>query len=348
MLGIFKKHPKLLWGIIIAIVVVTLLGVWQRRQYMKNPYEKQIGNPPRETGEVSDNFYYNQLTDKEKEAYNTLKNAIENYQGGEVVFPEPLNGKEYARVSQTLQCGEDDYFYAMADVPMNEKNQNVTYKTSNLLDITQETITKCMLFLYPAEGIDTNGKIDEDGYVTNLNELGGSLANMQKEKKDKVERIKKETNNILNKVVENLPEEYGKKEAIDYFLDWMDKNLKIDEEIMQSTEGIKNMTQAFEKVYFESYLSCVTLKKANTTGYAKVLTYLCNKAGIPAHIVMGSWNSTESYVFVYTDFDGKDVFIDASGYRKKDLWDQRYISETLLERKMDLIDYFNYGGKEES
>ena len=157
MLGIFKKHPKLLWGIMIAIVAVTLLGVWQRRQYMKNPYEKQIGNPPRETGAVSDVFYYSQLTDKEKEAYNTLKNAIENYQGGEVVFPEPLNGKEYARVSQTLQCGEDDYFYAMADVPMNEKNQNVTYKISNLLDISQETIAKCVLFLYPAEGIDTNG-----------------------------------------------------------------------------------------------------------------------------------------------------------------------------------------------
>lgn len=344
---IIKKHPKVFWGIIIAIIVIFVLAVWQRKQYMDNPYENQIGNPPREATALQDTFYYDQLSDKEKKAYETVKNAIENFEGGVIEFPEAINGKEYARVSMALQCGQEDYFYAIADVPMTQDNQNVKSTTKNILNITDDTIAKCILFLYPAEGIDIQGNIDDDGYVTNLDELKEPLAAMNEEKKNKVLEMKTEAEDKLNAVVDNMPKEYGKKEAIDYFLKWMDENLKIDEEIMQSTEGVTNMSEAFEQIYFKSYCSCLAGEKATTSGFAKVLSYLCNRAGIEAHVVTGNWGSSQAYSMTYVNFDGKPVYIDASGYKKSDLWNQRYISDTFLNKKMDLADYFDYEIKED-
>lgn len=343
MFGVLKKHPKIIWGIIILIVAVTAIGIWQKQQYMKNPYEKQIGNPPREAGEVQDNFYYNQLNDKEKKAYDTLAKAIANFEGGEVEFPEALNGEEYARVSQALECGQEDYFYAMADVPMNEKNQNVSYATKNVLDISDNVIVKCMLFLYTAEGIDMQGEMDDDGYVKNLDKLRQPLGTTNEDKKNKVLQMQKETEEILSEVVEKMPAEYGKKEAIDYFLNWMDKNLKIDEELMQSTDTVKTMTDAFEQVYFKNHCSCVTTDTAMASGYTKVLTKLCNKAGIPAYVIIGKWGTNQAYTMTCVDFDGKTAYIDASYSKKGDLWGQRYISDTLLARKMDFVSYFDYG-----
>lgn len=347
MFEIIKKHPKIFWGIIITIVAVSLLGAWQRRQYMKNPYENQIGNPPREADVVEDTFYYNQLKDKEKIAYDTIKNAIENFKGGEIEFQTPLNGEEYARVSQALECGQEDYFYAIVDIPMNKNSQNVSYTTKNVLDIKDNVIKKCMLFLYPAEGIDIQGEIDDDGYVQNLQKLKQPLNTMNENRKNKVLKMKEETERTLDDVVAKMPKEYGKKEAIDYFLHWMDKNLKLDEELMKSTDKITSMSHAFEEVYFKSHSSCVTMDKATASGFTKVLTRLCNKAGIPAYMVIGNWGMEQAYTMTCVDFDGKKVYIDASGYKKGDLWEQRYISETLLMRKMDIISYFEYGMKED-
>lgn len=347
MLGIFKKHPNIIWIITIVIVAVSLLGVWQRRQYMKNPYENQIGNPPRENNSVEDTFYYDQLNDNEKEAYDTIKNAIENFEGGDIEFKTPLNGKEYARVSQALECGQEDYFYAIVDVPMNKNNQNVSYTTKNVLDIKEDVIVKCMVFLYPAEGIDIQGNIDDEGYVKNLEELRQPLNTMNEDKKNKVLSMQNEIDEILDDVVNKMPKEYGKKEAIDYFLDWIDKNLKIDEELMQTTANITSMSHAFEEVYFKSHCSCVTTDKAMASGYTKVLNRLCNKAGIPAYTVIGKWGMGQAYTMTYVDFAGKPVYIDASGYKKGDLWNQRYISDTLLMRKMDIINYFEYGMKKD-
>ncbi len=346
MIKFLKKHPSIVVGIIIAIIVIALLAIWQHKKYMDNPYEKQIGNPPRNEGNVKDTFYYEQLSDKEKGAYDTLKNAIENFSGGEIEFAEALNGEEYARVSQALECGQEDYFYAIVDVPMNENNQNVSYTANNILEIKDNVIVKCIVFLYPAEGIDIQGEIDDDGYVKNLDALKEPLAEMDEERKNTVLEMKQETEQILDDVVSAMPSEYGTKEAIDYFLDWMDEHLKVDEEIMNSTENVDTMSEAFEEIYFKSHCSCVVGEKATTSGFSKVLTRLCNKAGIPAHIVIGTWGREQAYTMTYVNFDGKPVYIDASGYKGSELWNQRYISDTLLNRKMERISYFEYEDEE--
>ena len=48
--------------------------------------------------------------------------------------------------------------------------------------------------------------------------------------------------------MEEIPKEYGKKQTIDYFLKWMDDNLTMDNEMMESSDSVSNMTEAFEKI----------------------------------------------------------------------------------------------------
>lgn len=288
-----------------------------------------------------DNFYYEKLTDNEKKAYEKIKDAIVNFKGGELTFDSPLNGKEYSRVTQALYCGEDDLFYAIVNVPMTENNQSVSSVTKNITDIKEQTIVKCIILLYPAEGINEQGDIDDQGYVKNLEDLKNPLATMNEDKKSTVLKMQQASEEILNKVVSDMPKEYGKKQAIDYFLDWMDKNLILDSDTMENTDKLSNMTEVFEKNYFEGCTSCVVEGKAVATGYSKVLTRLCNKAGISAHMTIGSWKYSGSYTLVNVDFEGKQVYIDASGCKKDDLWNQRYISDTLMARNMTISDLFN-------
>ena len=360
MFKVVREHPKVFWAVIIIIIVVSILSVYEKQKYKANPYEKQIGNPPRENKVFDDNFYYEKLTDNEKKAYEKIKDAIVNFKGGELIFDSPLNGKEYSRVTQALYCGEDDLFYAIVNVPMTENNQSVSSVTKNITDIKEKNkkikVAKTTkIFSYKK---NQNKQLELD--ITQTMEVGSNqitedekqkeleqieqaeqAVSKQKTKKKKVLDMKQKADKILNKVVEEIPKEYGKKQTIDYFLKWMDDNLTMDNEMMESSDSVSNMMEAFEKNYFEGCTSCVVNGKAIATGYSKVLARLCNKAGISAHIVLGNWKYSGSYTLVKVDFAGKQVYIDASGYKKDDLWNQRYISETLMARNLSVTDLFS-------
>ena len=62
------------------------------------------------------------------------------------------------------------------------------------------------------------------------------------------------------------------------------------------------MTEVFEKIILMDCTSCVVEGKAVATGYSKVLTRLCNKAGISAHMTIGSWKYSGSYTLVKCGF----------------------------------------------
>lgn len=344
-----KGHKKIL--IICGVVLVALiafLAIRQRQQFKENSIGNTMSNPPRSEDVFIDTFYLEQLTEKEKGAYEALKTALDEFRGGEVIFPEPLNGLEFTRAYNALEYGADDYFYGMVGIPMTEDGQNLAYNNDEIQDVEESVIHKCILFLYCAEGIDINGIMDKEGYVTNLDELEEPLATMNEERLAEVRKIQKEREEVLDQVVNSMPTEYGAKEAIDYFLDWMDENLVLEQASEQS-QGITAMSDFFSKLNFKSHLSCAADKKAFASGYARVLSDLCNRAGIESHVVMGMWSSgmfgssEESYVLTCVEIEGEPIYVDASGSHSKQLLDQRYITEEGARNWMTFVDYFTYG-----
>lgn len=61
MFKVVREHPKVFWAVIIIIIVVSILSVYEKQKYKANPYEKQIGNPPRENKVFDDNFIMKSL-----------------------------------------------------------------------------------------------------------------------------------------------------------------------------------------------------------------------------------------------------------------------------------------------
>ena len=89
---------------------------------------------------------------------------------------------------------------------------------------------------------------------------------------------------------------------------------------------------------------CVVDGKATALGYVKLLSELCNRAGISSHIVMGAWGSggQSAYALCEINLGGTSVYVDASGYKSSDLSGQRYISEETAKKKMSFSTYFDY------
>lgn len=347
MLKWVQKHP-VIWIIIGCLaVVIAGLAIWQRYEFKQNTMEKRLTNPPRSEEAYTDTFYPEQLTEKEKSAYQVLKDALEQFKGGEVMFPEALTGREFTRAYNALEYGEDDYFYGMVGIPMTKDNRNLTYNNDNILDTTEAIIAKCMVFLYPAEGIDENGVMDEEGYVTNLDELKGVLSTMNPQRMAEVEKLQKETEAKLDMVVAAMPADYGTKEAIDYFLEWMASDLAFDDG--SQTGEINKMSQFFPARYYQSHLAGVVDGKVSAVGYARVLSALCNRAGIRSHLVMGTWKSKYfdtpegPYALTCVEIDGENIYVDASGFHKKELMDQRYLNEAGAMKWLSFVNYFEYG-----
>lgn len=343
MIKFIKKHKKAVFISVALLGTLIALATWQRSMILQNSTESKLPNPPRNKESYQDTFYYDQLTDKEKAAYDVLKDALEGFSGGEIVFQEPLNGKEYTRVCNALEYGQEDYFYGMINIPMTQDGRNITYEEKNALEIKEDIIAKCMLFLSCAEGIDQSGIYNDEGYVINLEDIKGPLAAVSDAKVKEIEDKNEKIDQILNKVIGEMPEEYGTKEAVDYFLKWMEDNLEFDKEALYSTSEIGSMSQLFEQIYAKSHLSSVLVNKALAGGYAKVLANLCNRAGVEAHMVIGEWESKDAYILTCIKIGDENIYVDAAGQYKGKLGNQQYLNEKEAWKHMKPVDYFEYG-----
>lgn len=334
-----EKHWKKLLIIIAAVTLaVILLAWWQRNQVLTNSTETKLPNQPRSETVYQDSFYFDQLSEKEKAAYAVLETALDELKGGVVVFPEALNGREYTRINHAIEYGEKDYFYALVGIPMTSDNLSVTYKTSNVLETEDFIIEKCVVFLSCAKDVDKQGSFDEDGYVLNIDEMEEPLGKLDTDKVDTLRNEQKEIEAKLNEVIGKLPKEYGEKETVDYFLNWMQENIFP----YQEGASIDKMSGLFEQIYKRNGVSCLLKSEALPTAYAKLLSELCNRAGINAHVILGKWRDGEAYVMTCVRIGEDDIYIDASGGQNKDLWGQKYLTKQEASNVMAFADYFSY------
>lgn len=342
MLNYFKKHKIAVGIIVLALLVIFCWGTWMRGQILKNSTETKLDNPKRAEQVIKDDFYELQLTQKEKAAYEIMKTRIENFEGGVVEFSEPLNGREYTRVLNTVENSDKDYFYGFFEIPMTNENQYVKYKEDSLDKIKESIISKCILFQLSAKDLSQSGEFDDEGYVTNLKEIEAGITETDEEKKQKILEKEAKIDEILNQVVSDLPKEYGTKDAINYFLKWMKDNLSYATGIEQEADSIKTMEHVLEKVYVCNNTSAVLDGYALTNGYAKILKKLCNLSGIEAHTVTGIWHKKDAYTLTCVKFGDQRIYIDAAGKYTANLGNQRYLNELEAKNHLAFVEYFDY------
>lgn len=339
-----KKKMKTQWKFAIAFAVAGLLVIATllRQQTLSDATVTKLKDIPRSGQAVVSDFYVSQLKEKEKAAYDLMKEKLEKKEGGVVEFPKALNGKEYTRVVNALEFEGGNNFYGLYEIPMTEDDVYVKYIEDDIVKLQDPVITKAILFLSSAEKINEQGKYSDDGTVTNLEEVAKGLSVNSEDKLAEIDEIQKKTEQILDEVIKGLPEDYGEKKTVDYFLEWMDKNL----EFFETDEDAADMSEMFERFYRPNHLAAVVDKKANATGYAKILAELCNRAGMESHIVMGqwkgSWLSGESYVLCAVSMNDQTIYVDASGAKAGVLADHKYLTEKEAKNHMDFVEYFEY------
>ena len=341
-----KKHAKLY--LIGGVVLVGLgFGMYQIRQSsLEKAVSGQLEDLPRQEEVIVNDFYSGQLTKDEYENLEYLKERMENLEGGVVTLPHPVNGREYMRLTTALESEGYNYFYGCYEIPMTEDNIYVMHKERDYEKITERKIAKLVLFLSCAEGLDIAGDYAEDGTVRNLEEADEKLKINIPEKVKKIQEVQKQTDDILDEIIAGIPEGAGEKSTVDYFLKWMDDNIKFHTEIPEAANSATNMGEMLDHIYKYNHLDIVKEGKGIPLGYAKVLAELCNRAGMESHIVLGKWKaglmSSENYVFTAIYMNDQMIYVDASGAKASRMGEERYLREVEAMNHMDFMNYFEY------
>lgn len=345
-MNFIKKHPKAVFFTGLIVLLLGVLAYWERQSTLSSATETKLTDEPRKSERAVSTFYYDQLTGREMAAYDLMKERLDNMEGGVVEFAEALSGPEYLRVTTALEDEGYNYFYGFYDIPMTADDVYVKYKNTDLTTQKEKKITKAILFLSCAEGINEAGDYAEDGTVKNLAAIGEGLSVNSEEKVEKIKKTQNETEAILTQIMEKLPSDYGEKKAVDYFLDWMDENMSVASHIGEEAMDFSNMDDVFEGAYIYNNLSALTEKKATALGYAKILSELCQRAGMESHIVLGVWGkgsiTQEGYVFCAVQMNGQTIYVDASGSKAVDLGDQKYLTQTEARNHLKFVEYFDY------
>lgn len=345
-MNFIRKHQKAVFFTGLILLLLGTLGYMVRQSTLSQATATKLKDEPRKSEKAVSTFYYDQLTKKESAAYDLMKERLDQMQGGVVEFPEPMSGPEYLRVTTALEDEGYNYFYGFYDIPMTSDDVYVKYKNTDLTTMKEKKITKAILFLSCAEGINEAGDYAKDGTVKNLTDIQEGLTINSEEKVEKIGKLQDETEAILTQIMEKLPSDYGEKKAVDYFLGWLDENMSVASHIGEEALDFSNMDDVFEGAYLYNNLSAVTEKKATPLGYAKILSELCNRAGMESHIVLGIWGKSsinqEGYVFCAVQMNGQTIYVDASGSKASDLGDQKYLTQLEAKNHLRFVDYFEY------
>ncbi|MDD3206098.1 MAG: hypothetical protein PHS74_10260 [Lachnospiraceae bacterium] len=339
---LISKHRKGLLITILVLIVIFSAATWQRNQILSKSTETKLANPARNKEIVKNEFYKEQLNEKELSAYQMVTEHLDNLEGGLISFDEPISVQEYIRLCNAIDYSGQNYFYGFLEIPMTKDNQYVDYKNAKKDEADKECITQCILFLSCAEGINQSGRMDDSDYVTNLDKILPALARNDAEKVNRINEQIEQTDKILDEVVAGIPQNYGVKDTIDYFLQWMTDNLTRETNVSQGSTKITTMEKLLSDYYVCGNEACVVEKQATTAGYVKVLTALCNRAGIPSHVVSGLWNNRSAYAMTYVKIGEEDIFIDAAGVYQNKLGNQRYLNEIETLNHVTFVEYFNY------
>ncbi len=340
-----KKHKKIAASAAALIILLVAAAAWHRGQVLSNVAYDDAPDEKRGEAPAQNTYYTDQLTQKEYKAYTLMLERLDDFAGGVVVFPEPLTGEEYMRVTTALEDTGNNYFYGFYDIPMDDAGVYLKYDNSDILRIADPTISQCILFLSCAEGIDQAGEYDDDGTVRNLEAVGQSLAQNDPAEVDYIDSVRQETETVMADILNGLEDDAGKKEAIAYFLEWMDGNMEPAADVSANASGFTTMGEVFEGVNIYNDLSALTKGRATPLGYAKIFAQLCRSCGMDAHLVFGQWGKSaftkESYVLCAVTLGDETVYVDASGGKSAQLAGHRCMMEEEARNHMEPVSYFD-------
>lgn len=277
--------------IISLITLLTLSIVFTLINENKSKYASinHIESLPLTHKYINTNFYYNQLTQIEKNVYNKIIKKLNSYEGGEIILDENISVNNLSRIADAIRFNNNNnYFYSLFTLPFTSDNQLVNWgPNQNNNELEENKISKILLELYIGEN-DTrlnNFDISDKLIVTNYNDKKNIFEDIPNELINKYNSIKSETDTMLENIISNMPKNLTQVEAIDYFSNWIIDNMSYTDSF---TYGTNYGDIVNEEIQFSSSISSITNKSAVCSGLSMILSELCRKVGIESYVCLGT------------------------------------------------------------
>lgn len=178
------------------------------------------------------------MSEQEKEIYRDITEKLDDYHGGEILLEKNISPKSLARISDTIRYGEGGkYWYFVVAYPFNEKNRFIMTGLDQPSEkLNMESISKILIEidLGESQGALHSFQFKEDKYdiLTNYEEFKSILENTQPDT-EYYKKIDSRIEVCEKEIIESMPKDITKEEAVQYFSEWILKNIKYDTEMLK-------------------------------------------------------------------------------------------------------------------
>lgn len=318
------KHALKAWlvrfkWLVLAGVVFFSVVAFGFSQSSKSYFpEVELANAPLGAPVADNAVFTGQLNARETAAYSKIRSRAAAYRGGVIEFDSELTVGEFRRIYDCymLECEYSDY--SVLTFPLSDRNEVLPEKTaegssaSGSSDGNVPKVKRCVLYLYGSALNSVDVLTEDYGTLTNAKKCDDKLRQIDPAKKAEILSRQAQSREILNQVAARVPKQYGKNQALDYFLSWMNHN--VTQDTGQEYKNVNSFEDAINRYEIPSSILSVKGGKTLCAGYAKILRYLCGRVGIESHIVLGylvAYPGEERHAVLKVTVGGESAYIDA-------------------------------------
>lgn len=316
---------KLKRGIVLGIILLLVGAGILTKINVKNVIKPVVfKNIPRNEQALKMDFYQKQLTQKEKRVYDTLIDRVRTFKGGIITLEEPMTKREASRISDAFfnDCGTYDYAYVF---PIFVGEDDIAM-TAASADNDAAMVSKIILLLSCSAYKNVELKFDHDTYkIMNLEEYGKALEVNDPEEIRKIKQQMADTDVKIQEIINGIPENAGQLDTLNYFCSWIGEHATYDMDTLKKLQAFaadeemeigdpELMSFVCNTSTPQSNIVGILNGKAICGGYAKTLAYLCNEAGIEAHVVCGMFKSAgQGHAITVVKIGDQVAYVDLSG-----------------------------------
>lgn len=333
------KYKKIGGAFVICAIICIIAGVGYSSRNKQDKETAKVKEVFVSYESKVNHFFYNQLSEQEKEVYKHITEKLDNYQGGEIKLKEPISPKSLVRISDTIRYdGERKYWYFLVAFPFNENNESILTGLSQPEEsLNKDTITKLLI------GIDMGDSQDKlQSFMLDWDE-SYKLRNYEKFK-ELLEETKIDTTyykevagkiqDIEKEIIDSMPKDITQEEAVQYFGNWILENMQYDMNMLEVNGSSDWSFGELTKLMHSSSLACVVEKKGLCSGLAVFMADLCNEVGIEANLSLG----TVGFNKEKTDHAWVQVNIAGEIFYKDPTYENSYKNTKSLQNRKQLLD----------
>lgn len=287
-----RQKKRVILISIVSIIAVVLCVIYAQADKNQNPLD--VRNPVVTYKAVEDNFYYEHLTMEEVAAYDKIAQQFDSYQGGFVAFDKAISHDEYCKIMQTVAYGGAHRYWNYAWAYPVDKDEHLMSSSMVYTDETcqEKNIVGIYLMLNQQEASpqlkNFQLELSEDNVIQNGEALAEVLAVSDLDEAY-VNGVTEQIKALEQEIIEQMPEGLNQKEAVAYFNSWITNNMTYDFSAWELGQGMvtENLHHLME-IGDAAYAQCILDKTGVCSGFAIILSDLCNQIGIPSHVVVGT------------------------------------------------------------